>query len=132
VNGADHNGVNGVNGVAVEAGTPAPIDFDALLNNLSGDRTLGQQVLERFIETAADDLARLKSELDRGDLIEVREAAHSLKGMSATVQARELAELAQRVETAALNNDLPEAAVPLPDIQQQLESAREYVSGLFA
>lgn len=104
-----------------------PIDYAALLVNLAGNETVGHHVLKQFIETAANDVAKLHEELRRGDLAEVRELAHSLKGSSATVQARDLAELAKQVETAAREDNLSAATQPMDDLEQQFERARTYV-----
>lgn len=109
---------------------PNPIDYQDLLNRLSGDESICHRILVEFVEGAANDVVVLRERLSSGDLAAVRETAHSLKGMAWNVAATDLGELALKVETAARESDLESAALPMSQIEQQLERVQEYVLDL--
>lgn len=114
----------------VEQPGTSPIDYPDLLERLSGDESICHRVLMKFVEGAANDLATLNLELSNGDVSGVREAAHSLKGMSLNVAANDLGQLAHKIEIAAKESDLEAAAQPMSEIEQQYVLVKEFVLDL--
>jgi CheY-like chemotaxis protein len=73
------------------------IDWDAALARLNHDRGLFRRVVENFLTAAGDFVATLTGVSAPMD--ERQRAAHTLKGLSATVGAVDLAREASRIET---------------------------------
>ncbi|GAB5451769.1 MAG: hypothetical protein Hals2KO_20970 [Halioglobus sp.] len=107
---------------------PHPVDYQALLNKLSGNKVVSDRILSKYVSDAANDLATLHECVAREDFATVREVAHSLKGMSLNVCANDIGELASRVEMAARESDLRRAALPLDEMERQFERVQEYVA----
>lgn len=122
--------VNEMIGIRLDGSLSNPIDYEALLVKLAGNEAVSHRILKSFVEGAANDVATLNHELSRGDIPAIREAAHSLKGMSANVTANDLGELAHKVEMAARESDLAAAALPMDEIEQQFVRVKQYVSDL--
>ena len=77
------------------------LDAAALLEITGGDRELSAAILRDFLDSTATDLARIEDALASGDADEVRRQAHRVKGAARTVGAREVAALAERLESDA-------------------------------
>lgn len=118
------------NDIIVDPALAHPIDYAELLERLSGDEAISHHVLKKFVEGVETDLAKLNEELSRGDPEAIREAAHSLKGMSLNVAANDLGELAHKVEIAARESDLAAAALPMHEIEQQFVRVKQYIADL--
>ncbi|QSA96545.1 PAS domain S-box protein [Methylococcus sp. EFPC2] len=67
---------------------------------LHGDAGHYLDLLKQFVESHADDPARLSSRLDEGEHDAARHLAHTLKGSAATLGVERLAEAAARLEAA--------------------------------
>ena len=81
-----------------------------LAENLGLEEEEYLELLELFVETTASNLDRLQSGLAEGDSGEVSEAAHTIKGSSANLGLKEIAESAKGIEERARQNDLKGAA----------------------
>jgi CheY-like chemotaxis protein/HPt (histidine-containing phosphotransfer) domain-containing protein len=84
----------------------APAGSDVLdpaaLNELTGgDQTLAGEVLQDFCEESRSDLSGLCVAVERRDADEVRSQAHRINGASRMVGAREVREIASRIEAEA-------------------------------
>jgi signal transduction histidine kinase/CheY-like chemotaxis protein len=67
----------------------------------SGTGALAERLVQAYLETGAAVLEAMRGAVDRKDLGGLREGAHTLKSSAANVGARQLAELAARLEKAA-------------------------------
>jgi hypothetical protein len=84
-------------------GAVGPIDIDALLAIVGGERALFAEVAE----LGASDIERLLAILDdAATTLDVVDAAHELKGTFLNLQAAPAAHLASAVELAAHTGDL--------------------------
>jgi CheY-like chemotaxis protein/HPt (histidine-containing phosphotransfer) domain-containing protein len=81
------------------------IDWQALEARFPGREDFVARLLEVFRNSNAEHPDALREAAARGDLGRVRFVAHSIKGSAANVQARVLADLAARTETAARDAD---------------------------
>jgi len=77
---------------------------------MSGNQTKYLALLERFADSHRDDTRKMSEALESGSKTSVRELAHALKGVSATLGASEIAEAATRLD-AMLKAD--------PDLQAE-------------
>jgi HPt (histidine-containing phosphotransfer) domain-containing protein len=89
---------------------PAPIpavDRNALRELTGGDLEFERELAETFVASGDQCLAEIMAALKVNDFDTVRKRAHSLKGASANIHARELSQTASSLENAARENSLP-------------------------
>ncbi|HEV2671859.1 MAG TPA: response regulator [Gemmatimonadales bacterium] len=88
-----------------------PVDFDGFRTMLreAGAEEALYSILDTFLRLAPDRLAALATATASGSEMEMAKAAHAFRGAAATIGARELAELLERVETAARAGELDAA-----------------------
>ncbi len=77
------------------------VDLPELLARVEYDRELLREIMDIFHEDFPVLLAELKAALGRGDLHAVRVAAHTLKGMMASLSFNRASASARRVEQLA-------------------------------
>ena len=77
------------------------------------------RVLEKYIETQSPLIATMKSALASGELQQLQDAAHSLKGSAATLGLATMAALSKEVEMAARSGDLKAAAEALQKVEPE-------------
>jgi HPt (histidine-containing phosphotransfer) domain-containing protein len=92
-----------------------------LAENLGLEEEEYLELLELFVETTASNLDKLQSGLADGDSGEVSEAAHTIKGSSANLGLKEIAESAKGIEERARQNDLQGVAEALETIRGACE-----------
>lgn len=92
-----------------------------LAENLGLEEEEYLELLELFVETTASNLDRLQSGLAEGDSGEVSEAAHTIKGSSANLGLKKIAESAKGIEERARQNDLKGAADAVETIRGACE-----------
>src|SRR5882762_4087876 len=80
---------------------PHPIDWEALLDSIDGDREFARDLADAFIGTGDRELAAIAAALAAGDAVALRESAHTLKGASANLRASAAASAAAQLESAA-------------------------------
>jgi two-component system sensor histidine kinase/response regulator len=91
---------------ADEAPTEEPFDPAAALQRLEGDTALLAELAAMLPDVAAAGIDRIREALAAGDHQAVGEAAHSLKGALASLDARPAFESALGLETAAREGDI--------------------------
>lgn len=94
--------------------------LDELMARIDGDTGLIQEIFAEFDEHVQKTLAELKQALAGGRAEEVRQGAHSLKGAYANLAAHRVADLAERMEHAALKGDLGRAALALERLEHEM------------
>ena len=77
---------------------------------LRGNAERYLSLLARFVESHADEMARLAASLDAGDHATAQRHAHSIKGTAATLGADHLADIAESLES--LLATAPQASIP--------------------
>jgi len=76
----------------------SPIDRDAGLKYFGGKLPMYQRMLGKFADRHGEDAAKLQAALDAGDRATAVRLAHSLKGLSATLGAKGLGQMAGELE----------------------------------
>ena len=94
-----------------------PVDFDALLAMLGGDRQVTVALLTTFTEELSADIADCEQALAQQDTEALRRIAHRIKGTSANLHALVLSAAAREFEQAC-----SEADASLMKIKQQVMS----------
>jgi len=96
---------------------PSPIDFDALLDMLGGEKQIVASLLSKFVEELTSDLAASEQAVVDQDAEALRQVAHRVKGTSANLHALMLSAAARELEQACT-----EADASLMTIKQQVMS----------
>lgn len=89
----------------------ATIDMESAVKRLGGSRELYDSLAGIDRSDAAESLMHLQQHIDRAEFAEARLRAHTLKGLSATIGATLLAEMAGKIEVM-LKQRIEENAVP--------------------
>src|SRR5437764_279959 len=97
--------------VATTSPTAPPVDlegFRTMLREAGAEEAL-YSILDTFLRHAPERVATLATAVASGSDVDVAKAAHVFRGAAATIGARELAELLERVETTARAGELERA-----------------------
>lgn len=101
------------------------------LHELSGnDQAFEQELLQIFMEDSHEQLGRLSAAWADGDLNQVRQVAHHIKGASANVGAIAIAHWASQIEAAARSSTADPIAAALDELSQSLQQLEQYISTL--
>jgi len=84
-------------------------DKDELLHRVRGDKQFFKEMLKIFFDLAPDEIKILKKNLQENDIAQTKKQAHKLKGSFSNIAAHALHDFAVEIETAAGNDDMPEA-----------------------
>lgn len=82
---------------------------------------------ETYISDSQAKLAELQSAFDDNDFDLIRRIAHSLKGSSRNVGADVVAEICERLEFSAREENIPNGSDFLADIQSAFESTQTQI-----
>jgi two-component system, sensor histidine kinase and response regulator len=103
----------------VPATAPA-IDRGALKELTGGDAQFERELAETFVSSGDQCLAEIIAALKASDFDTVRKRAHSLKGASANIHARELSQAASSLENAVRENALPAIRGLVTELSEKL------------
>ena len=105
------------------------LEEDRLGDVCGHDPTLEQEVIQMYLESTRETLARMRAALEAGDAALLRGLAHGIKGGSQTVGAAALGELAHEIERlagisdfASANGALEGAAVAFEHVAAAMEA----------
>ena len=101
------------------ASVPA-IDRGALKELTGGDAEFERELAETFVSSGDQCLAEIIAALKASDFDTVRKRAHSLKGASANIHARELSQAASSLENAVRENALPAISGLVTELSEKL------------
>lgn len=103
------------------------IDFEQLLSRVV-DEELVEQIMPICIDDNRRNLEKLDEAVSNGNSETIRNYAHSIKGSSSNMGAKQLAEHAGRLERLALEGDLSEANDLLQQIRMEFEKLEDFVA----
>ncbi|MBI2353423.1 MAG: response regulator [Deltaproteobacteria bacterium] len=95
---------DGIRDAAENAGELPVLDVNASLTNLGGDHELYRDIAAMFADHAPEIVEGLITALQAGDLTQAEYFSHNLKGMSANIGAKRLAELARTIHDSVRND----------------------------
>jgi HPt (histidine-containing phosphotransfer) domain-containing protein len=107
---AEHFTAGIVNSPAGPAGPVPAIDFEELFERCLGNVTFLLSFCGVFQDQVALDMARIDEALGAGDFDELSHVAHRLRGSAAYLSADAVRSCAQRLENAAAERDIDQAA----------------------
>ncbi len=96
--------------------------YQQALKNCDGDESFLPLLLAAFLDDMPVRLADLRHGVQQGDLPAIVMAAHALKGSCLSVAALQLAAHCRRMETAANEGRLADAAASLPELEASSEA----------
>jgi two-component system, sensor histidine kinase and response regulator len=97
-----------------------PIDREALRALTGGDAEFERELAETFVSSGDQCLAEIMAALSVSDFDTVRKRAHSLKGASANIHARDLSQAASSLEDAVRENSIPAIGALVADLTEKL------------
>jgi two-component system, sensor histidine kinase and response regulator len=97
-----------------------PIDREALRALTGGDAEFERELAETFVSSGDQCLAEIMAALSVSDFDTVRKRAHSLKGASANIHARDLSQAASSLEDAVRENSIPAIGALVADLSEKL------------
>jgi HPt (histidine-containing phosphotransfer) domain-containing protein len=97
-----------------------------ILRNLQspGEPDIVAQLTDLYLQELPARMVRLGQAIERGDASELAKAAHSLKGSSANMGARRVAQLCLDLENKGKTGELAGAADMFAQLEKEIESAR--------
>jgi signal transduction histidine kinase/ligand-binding sensor domain-containing protein/CheY-like chemotaxis protein len=104
-----------------------PVDWEEFIATTAGDAEFASQLVQVFIESGDRVLRDIRDALQRGDAPAVRQAAHSLKGSSASMCARAASEAAALLEAAARAGEMTQLAALEARLRSETARAMDYM-----
>jgi CheY-like chemotaxis protein len=101
------------------ANSPA-IDREALRELTGGDTEFERELAQTFVSSGDQCLAEIMAALKASDFDTVRKRAHSLKGASANIHARDLSHAASSLENAVRQNSIPALGGLVDELSEKL------------
>jgi two-component system, sensor histidine kinase and response regulator len=98
-------------------GSELPWDLSMTLEQLGGDETLLQEVIDIFLEEAPKHLAALRLAVEQGIAETVETTAHTLKGEFGYLCVPGISQRASQIEEMGRSNDIRGAAGLLPQFE---------------
>ena len=88
-----------------------------------GDKELGKQVLDMFLENSEKLISKLQVAVSESDKEEIMRISHSLKGSAANIGAKRIVELAYKLEKIAKENNIKKEKIEkkLIKLKEELE-----------
>lgn len=100
------------------------MDLKALGESLGLEEDEFIEIVEIFLESADEDVVKLKEALASQNTVAASEAAHSLKGSAANLGFKDIASLAAQLENEARNNSVSGLQEALPTLGDMLDRIR--------
>jgi HPt (histidine-containing phosphotransfer) domain-containing protein len=115
--------------VAPPATLAPPVDLDGFRTTLreAGAESALYSIIDTFVRQAPDRLAALAAAMASGTGADIAKAAHVYRGAAATIGAGELAELLERVETAARAGDVEQAKQAFESVSPMAHTVTDYL-----
>jgi CheY-like chemotaxis protein len=110
-------------GSAPDAGeTALPLRRDAGLNNVGGNETLYNQLLDSFRRDHGGDFQKIKNALEGGDLSLAHRLAHTLKSTAGLLGASRIRHASSEIEKALAEERTDRASLVLPLLGKEMEA----------
>jgi HPt (histidine-containing phosphotransfer) domain-containing protein len=105
--------------------------IDQLMMICEGDDAFSRELTESFLESALRSIAGVYTALDLRDSVALAAQSHALRGISATIGARDLAALCADLEDIANQGDLEAAVTVAARLGDAWERVRTALEQLF-
>jgi two-component system, sensor histidine kinase and response regulator len=106
------------------------MNVEDALRRLGDDEELLRDIVQIYLEDAPPMVERIHDAVARGDTHALQRAAHSLKGLAATLSASEVVGAAGRLEHMGASRNLSEAAKAVAEVDQHVRDLNAAVQQL--
>jgi HPt (histidine-containing phosphotransfer) domain-containing protein len=106
---------------------PGPIDMESVLERVGGDESFLQELLDIYIEDFLEKYVLLEKAVADGDLNNIKEIGHSLKGSSGNLSLNGLQEAAYGLELAGKENDGEKARVLFSRLKEEFLKLKDFL-----
>lgn len=103
----------------------ATLDVEDALQRLGNDQDLLRDIMQIYLEDSPAMIERIHAALSGADAKALQRAAHSLKGLAATLSAAEVVGVASQLEQMAASRNLTDAAKAAADVDQRVAELNE-------
>jgi HPt (histidine-containing phosphotransfer) domain-containing protein len=100
---------------------PKVFDRHELRRRLEGDEQVIQLVIDTFVTDVRQLLPELRQALKIKDAVMIRQLGHALKGITASICAEAMHEVAIQIETAGACGDMKQAASMVDGLEEEIE-----------
>jgi len=114
-----------VDSVPEARGDRPVFDEEVFREQVPGDSSFIRLLLSRFIEDLPKQVDRLENSILEGDIQKIQLQAHTIKGASATVAAEMLRDSAERMERAAMKEDMELVRKIIPELRTDYQNLKE-------
>ena len=104
-----------------------PVQIDRIREIADGNPEFERDLIEAFLADSEAQIRSLEAALRDRNLEEVKHRAHTIRGSSANAGAKDMLDLARRIERVDAGEVSPEAMEALCDLKRAFEEAREYL-----
>jgi PAS domain S-box-containing protein len=111
---------------------PPSLDWEHSLSLVDGDHEVLTEIISLFVDDSRELLTLIREGLQSNDRSAVEAAAHQLKGSASNFRAREVSELAAKVELLTRDAGLPAAADAVPELEKALTRLTKDIEGMLA
>jgi HPt (histidine-containing phosphotransfer) domain-containing protein len=102
------------------------IDLKDFMERVQDDKELLLELLDIFQEDFVGKRQSLEEAVKNNDVTKIKEVAHSLKGASGNISAKEMHANFLKVELATKNNDMAQVALILKEIDVQFDLIKQF------
>ncbi|MBW1897130.1 MAG: response regulator, partial [Deltaproteobacteria bacterium] len=99
-------------------------DFSEAMKTVNGDKELLKEIATLFLESAANDLSKIREGISNKDACAVEQAAHSLKGSVANFGAKRAFDAAYRLEKMGREGQLTAAEIAELELEKELAALK--------
>jgi HPt (histidine-containing phosphotransfer) domain-containing protein len=85
------------------------------------------RIANAFLQESSLVVVQLEKQLNTGSVAEVRQTAHKLKGMCSSVTATTVASLSNRIQQAAMQDNLAEASAAFKELKPAFNELVSYL-----
>ncbi|MDP3285636.1 MAG: Hpt domain-containing protein [Desulfobacterales bacterium] len=101
------------------------MNFEKLAGEIGFDNEDYLELIELFINTTTDDIAKLKTAINNGDFNAAENAAHSIKGAASSLGLMEISDEAKKIEYAAKGGADKLTEISAGELETMLNRIRE-------
>ncbi len=112
------------------SGLVPPIELDAALARLDGDKEFLVDMLQEFVDYTQEQLKELAQAVEAGDAQRVEREAHSIKGAAANLTAERMTNLARDLEYMGKDGNLAKAPALIEELEKERLQLRDYLQAL--
>jgi two-component system, sensor histidine kinase and response regulator len=103
------------------------LDWAGFLERAMDDDDLAKEIFDEFLKEIPIRIDKINKAVNNGNILELRQEAHTLKGSSANVGAIALQDITYKIEKSAADEDLKKAVALVPELEKNLEiTTRQY------